>query len=126
MNRKSFGNWGEEQAKIYLEDHGFRILDQNYRCRIGEVDLIALDGEYLVFIEVKTRSSTAYGFPMEAIGTKKQNKYFNMASVYTKHKGIHEASIRFDIVEVMTRKDKALEINHVANAFQPNRGNYYR
>ena len=125
MDRKKLGDWGEEQARNYLESEGLVILDKNYRCKLGEIDLIALDGDYLVFIEVKTRTSTAYGFPVEAIGPRKQKKYIQMASVYTKQKGLHGISFRFDVVEVMVRRQGQPAINHISNAFQPVGGKYY-
>ncbi|HZJ83224.1 MAG TPA: YraN family protein [Clostridia bacterium] len=125
MNNKELGDWGEQQAKGYLKSQGFIILEKNYRSHIGEVDLIAKDGDFLVFVEVKTRTSKAYGFPMEAIGPKKQNKYFKMASIYAKHRGIHDVSFRFDIIEVMVKYNSKPDINHIPNAFQPHKGNYY-
>lgn len=125
MDRKKIGNWGEQQACEYLENKGFKILDKNYRCRLGEIDLIALDGDCLVFIEVKTRTSVSYGFPAESIGKRKQNKYIKMASIYAKGKGIYGASFRFDVVEVMIKGPGSWEINHIANAFQSTGGRYY-
>lgn len=125
MDRRELGNWGEEQAREYLEGQGFIILEQNYRCVLGEMDLIALDGESLVFIEVKTRTSTAYGFPMESIGKRKQEKYIQMASYYAKAKGLYKAPLRFDVVEVMAARQGLLSINHIPNAFQSFSGRYF-
>ena len=103
MNRKKLGSWGEEQARKYLENQGFLILDNNYRCKLGEIDLIAMDGDSLVFIEVKTRRSTAYGFPMEAVGKRKQSKYIQMASIYIKEKAMAQVPFRFDVIEIMAK-----------------------
>lgn len=125
MERKKLGDWGEEQAKKYLESKGLTILEKNYRCKLGEIDLIAFDGEYLVFIEVKTRTSDAYGFPMEAVGKRKQTKYIQIASVYTKEKSLYGRSFRFDIVEVMVSRQGQGTINHIPNAFQSIGGRYY-
>jgi putative endonuclease len=125
MDRKELGRWGEGQAREYLQDQGFVILEENYRCKLGEIDLIALDGECLVFIEVKTRTSTAYGFPAEAVGRKKQNKYIQIASLYTRAKGLYEISFRFDVVEVMVKNQGEPNINHIVNAFQSSGRNYY-
>ncbi len=125
MDPKKIGHWGEQQACKYLENMGFKILDKNYRCRLGEIDLIALDGDYLVFIEVKTRTSVSYGFPAESIGKRKQNKYIQMASIYAKEKGIYGASFRFDVVEIIINGPGRWGINHISNAFQSTGGRYY-
>ncbi|NLN41910.1 MAG: YraN family protein [Clostridiales bacterium] len=126
MDRKKLGHWGEQQACKYLESKGYVILDKNYRCRLGEIDLIALDGGCLVFIEVKTRTSVSYGFPAEAVGKSKQNKYIQMASIYAKEKGIYGASFRFDVVEILINKKQGYwDINHITNAFQSTGGRYY-
>ncbi len=125
MDRKRLGDWGEEQAANYLKSKGLVILERKYRCKIGEMDLVAFDGEYLVFIEVKTRTSNAYGFPVEAVGKKKQNKYIQMASIYAKEKGLHGRPFRFDIVEVMAGRQGQGTINHIPNAFHSTGGKYY-
>ncbi|NLI60172.1 MAG: YraN family protein [Clostridiales bacterium] len=125
MNRKKLGSWGEEQARKYLENQGFLILDNNYRCKLGEIDLIAMDGDSLVFIEVKTRRSTAYGFPMEAVGKRKQSKYIQMASIYIKEKAMAQVPFRFDVIEIMAKGQGQWDINHIPNAFQSIGGRYY-
>lgn len=125
MDRKRLGDWGEEQAARYLESKGLRILERNYRCKLGEMDLIAYDGEYIIFIEVKTRTSNAYGFPMEAVGKRKQTKYIQMASAYIKEKGMYGKSFRFDVIEIMTKEQGKPSINHIPNAFQSTGGRYY-
>ncbi|MGI5851902.1 MAG: YraN family protein [Clostridiales bacterium] len=125
MNRIELGRWGERQARDYLEDQGFVIREKNYRCKLGEIDIIALDGGCLVFVEVKTRTSAAYGFPIEAIGRRKQEKYIQMASIYIKEKGLYEAPFRFDVVEVMPGRSGQPMLNHIPNAFQSVGGRYY-
>ena len=119
------GAWGEDQAVKYLKNKGFIILEKNYRCKLGEMDLITLDGEYLVFVEIKTRRSYAYGMPGEAVGKGKQLKYIQMAALYIKEKGLNGRPIRFDIIEVMSYEQDRGTINHIPNAFQPGGGKYY-
>ncbi|HZJ58544.1 MAG TPA: YraN family protein [Clostridia bacterium] len=125
MDRIKLGRWGEERAGEYLADQGLVVREKNFRCKLGEIDLIAMDGECLVFIEVKTRTSVAYGFPMEAVGRRKQEKYIQMASVYIKARGLYGVPFRFDIVEVLTRDYEPPIINHIPNAFQSTGGRYY-
>ncbi|MFY9178097.1 MAG: YraN family protein [Caldicoprobacterales bacterium] len=125
MDRKKLGSWGEQKAREYLESKGFVILEINYRCKLGEADIIAMDGDSLVFIEVKTRTSTTYGFPAESISSRKQKKYIQMASIYSKEKGIRGVSFRFDVVEIQVKGQEKWDINHIPNAFQSIGGRYY-
>ncbi len=109
------GKSGEELAKDYLISKGYRILATNYRNRIGEIDIIAMDKDILVFIEVKTRTSISYGYAFEAVDTRKQRKIINTSLVYIKYKNLVDTQLRYDIIEVYMTKD--FRINHLENAF---------
>ena len=110
--KKLLGRVGEEQAAKYLKKQGYRVLERNYKNAFGEIDIIAKDGEYTVFIEVKTRSDESFGTPSEAVNYKKRMKYGRIAAAYLNLKGIADAPCRFDVIEV-----KEGEINHIKDAF---------
>ena len=111
--KKLLGGIGEKSAGKYLRKKGYKIIEKNYTTKIGEVDLIALYGDLLVFIEVKTRSSTAYGNPGDAVDYFKQKKYVLLAKEYLMvKKEYREKPIRFDVVEILNG-----EINHIESAF---------
>ena len=90
MNNKAVGGLGEDFAVYYLESCGYRIIERNFRCRLGEIDLIAQDGKTLVFVEVKTRRSRRYGSPQEAVTTAKQAKLRTVASVSYTHLDVYK------------------------------------
>lgn len=118
MNTKALGRWGEDRAAEYLEHEGLNVLERNYRCQVGEIDIIARQGNALVFVEVKTRRSLSYGLPAESVTLKKQMKYFKIAQCYMKEKGIKDLNCRFDVVEVILGRDGSCSFNHIVNAFQ--------
>lgn len=109
------GKEGEYIASKYLKSKGYKILDNNYRNKIGEIDLIALDEDILVFIEVKTRTSINYGYAFEAVDFRKQRKIINTSLVYIKYNKYIDTQIRYDIIEVYLTKEP--KINHLENAF---------
>lgn len=109
------GKSGEELAKNYLISKGYKILAMNYRNRIGEIDIIAMDKDILVFVEVKTRTSISYGYAFEAVDLRKQRKIINTSLVYIKYKNYINTQLRYDIIEVYMTKD--FRINHLENAF---------
>jgi len=125
INRKELGSWGEEQSCQYLIDKGYRIIYLNYRCPIGEIDIIAAKEDQLVFAEVKTRRSTSFGTPAQAVTYKKQIKYQKIALYFLKEKGIRDKSCRFDILEVIVKPDNTFYINHIPNAYQASASGYY-
>ncbi len=101
-NRRAAGSRYEEQAAAWLEQAGLQILERNYRCRQGEIDLIALDGETLVFVEVKYRSGLWAGSPEEAVDRRKQNRIRTVARYYLYQKGLGEdLPCRFDVVGIL-------------------------
>lgn len=103
----------ERKIKEYLEQQEMHILDVNYRCKQGEIDLVAKDGRYYVFIEVKYRSSLRYGAPGEAVGSSKQHRICNAAKyyLYSHHLG-DDTPVRFDVASVLGE-----EITYYKNAF---------
>lgn len=112
------GNRGERKAASFLRRQGFRILARQYANRYGEIDLIARDGDFIVFVEVKTRRSDTAGLPVEAVTTDKQRKLTKTALVWLKRRGLLESRCRFDVVSIVWPKDsKTPEITHYRNAF---------
>ncbi len=108
---------GEERACAFLQKRGLRIVARNYRQRCGEIDLVALDGKTLVFVEVKRRATGAFGGPMAAVTPSKQGKIARTAERFIQEKRPKFDSIRFDVVCLLGE-----EITHLPNAFIPPRG----
>ncbi len=113
MNRRSVGKQHEERAAAFLESRGYQILERNFTAPRGEIDLIARDGRYLVFVEVKYRSSLKQGEPLEAVGQTKQARIKMAAAWYLMKRGLpQEEPCRFDVVGILGE-----EIGLVQNAF---------
>lgn len=114
MNQRERGGRFEEKAAAYLQGQGIQVLERNFRCRIGEIDLIAKEGDYFLFVEVKYRSSGRYGQPEEAVNPRKQKKICQVAQVYLMRRGLPEETYcRFDVVAV----DGSGRITYFRNAF---------
>ena len=113
MDNKQKGNAGEQKACEYLKAQGYQILEQNFHCKVGEIDIIAKNGKYLVFVEVKYRKNSSHGSPLEAVNFTKQKKISQTAGYYlmTKHKK-ENVSVRFDVVSVLGE-----EVTLIKNAF---------
>ena len=109
------GRKGEHLAKAYLVQKGWKILELNWRFKRAEVDVIGMDGETLVFVEVKTRSSTAFGQPEEFVDERKQQFLSDAASAYMEAIN-HNWEIRFDIISVILHEESA-SITHFEDAF---------
>lgn len=119
MTAKARGDWGEAQVAAYLRERGYRIVSSKYRCRFGEIDLIAHDGKTLCFIEVKARSNLSFGLPREHVTALKRDKLRTTASYYL---ATHDpdASCRFDVAEVYTdgaQTPEGTRIEYIENAF---------
>lgn len=110
------GSEGERNAADHLAGRGYHILERNFRCRGGEVDIIALDGATLVFVEVKVRRSLARGAPIEAVTPMKESRVRKAAQVYLAYSGRVFHRIRFDVVCVM-KTAKKTDITHLKAAF---------
>jgi putative endonuclease len=111
------GERGEEAAVALLEAGGCRILARNYRCPHGELDIIALDHGVLAFVEVKTRSSSAFGPPREAVTAAKRRKLARSASHYMLTHMEQECAYRADIIEVAVRRGTVAAVRHLKGAF---------
>ena len=113
FHKKLLGSVGEKKAKKYLVKNGYKILDVNYKTKIGEIDIVFKDKDAIVFAEVKCRSNENYGYPSDAVNFYKQRKYKKVAEEYLLYKfQTVEVSCRFDVIEVIGDK-----INHIINAF---------
>ncbi len=98
--RRRFGDWGEKYARRFLEGKGYSILESNYRSKYGEIDLVAREGECLVFVEVKSRRTGAFGRPEESVTEAKQQKLVQAALEYMQVKGLEEDEWRIDVVGI--------------------------
>jgi putative endonuclease len=99
-DRKQIGHIGEQAAARFLKRHGYTIVEHNYRCRAGEVDLIALDGSVVVFVEVKTRADPDEAAPFEAVTLPKQQRITRAAQYYLSTHRLFDRDVRFDVVGV--------------------------
>ena len=115
--KQLFGRDGERFAERYLQKKGYKLVERNFRCRGGEVDLIVLDHKIVVFVEVKTRSDHRFGTPAEAVESRKQQKMIQAAQFFLNSKGLHERDARFDVVGI-TWYNGAPQVEHIQNAFE--------
>jgi putative endonuclease len=115
--RKDLGDRGEAAACAYLERKGYRILERNWRCAEGELDIIARDGETLCFIEVRTKSPGDHGHPLDTITAPKQRQVIRVATRYLQQRGLEESPVRFDALGLVA-KGKSYEITHIPAAFE--------
>lgn len=114
--RTVFGRAGEAAAARFYESHGFVVLDRNYRCPIGEIDLVAQRDRLVVFCEVKTRQSARWGMPAEAVNHRKQARLRRLAARWLAEWRPGSVDIRFDVVSAIVR-DGRIELTHIPNAF---------
>ena len=112
------GNFGENMACDYLEDSGFEIITRNFKCIYGEIDIIALDDDEIVFVEVKTRCQDYYGEAIEAVNENKKQHIYNAAEYYLHKYNLLDKPIRFDVIEVYTEDSEFFYYNlsHLQNA----------
>ncbi len=111
-NKRRIGGQYEQMAGAYLKGLGYQILQYNYRCRLGEIDLIARKDGYLIFCEVKYRTGERSGDPTEAVDAKKQRRISNGALHYLMEHGLTDVPCRFDVISICGD-----EIRHIPNAF---------
>ena len=117
MYKKSLGNKGEDFAAEYYKKLGFTVTAQNYTCRGGEIDIIAENGEYIIFVEVKTRSQNSLYLPSEAVDYKKQKRLSVAAMKYLAENDV-EKQPQFDVFEVYTANERIYKVNRIENAFE--------
>jgi putative endonuclease len=103
--RLRLGAEGERAAKAFLKANGYRILRENYSTPLGEIDLIALEGDVVVFVEVKARASLEFGPPQSSVTLTKQRQILKAAGVYLQREGLAEAACRFDVVAVTFERE---------------------
>lgn len=110
---------GESIAALYLKKKKYKIVDQNYRCRLGEIDIVAFFNNTMIFCEVKTRRHKEFGEPFESITKTKQNRLRRLAEYYIlSNKDLKNLNFRFDVVSIlMNKKGKPSEVFHIENAF---------
>lgn len=117
--RKDVGTYGECSALEYLRRLGYVIIERNFRSKYGEIDIIAKDGDYITFIEVKSRYSKLFGSPSESVTYNKQIKLYKTAQYYIMKRKLHEHFFRFDVIEVLLlHENNSTSINLIKNAFQ--------
>ncbi|MDN4611321.1 YraN family protein [Arthrobacter burdickii] len=111
--KDQLGRRGEATAAVFLEQAGLRIVDRNWRCPVGEIDLVAVDGSTLVIVEVKTRSSDDFGQPLEAITASKLERLYRLASTWARVHNLRFSGFRIDAVGVLDDGSGAPRIEHV-------------
>lgn len=114
-NNQKIGKYGEDVVCRYLINNNYKVIERNFRCKHGEIDIIAKDKNILVFIEVKTRSNLNYGTPAEAVDYKKINHIYKSANIYLKMQKLDNIMIRFDVIEVYIQNNmcKVVQLKQV-------------
>jgi putative endonuclease len=113
MNKREKGAGGEELAARYLQKLGYKIIERNFTTRMGEIDIVAKDGDCWVFVEVKTRENAFYGLPRESVEKRKQRKYSLLATYYIKQHKLSGQPARFDVVDILGGR-----ITYIPDAFE--------
>jgi putative endonuclease len=113
LAKDAVGKYGEDLAARHLVGAGFTILARNWRCAAGEIDIVARDGDVLVIAEVKTRSSTAFGSPAEAVTRRKVDKLRELAVLWLRDNPAGGRQIRFDVISVLLPKAGAAQLDHL-------------
>lgn len=116
-SRQLLGKKGEEAAAEYLQKIGYTIVSRNYRTKLGEIDIIAMENSFIVFVEVKTRAGDSYGSPAAAVTLKKQRQICKAALCYLTNRKLLDAPARFDVVSVRFHNNK-FKIDLITNAFE--------
>jgi putative endonuclease len=119
LDRKRLGERGEDAAAAFLERTGMTIIERNWRCPAGEVDIIALDDNELVLVEVKTRRTVQRGTPEEAVTPAKQKRYAKLATAYIQYAGVADVGIRFDVITLLVLAEDRALLRHHRAAFIP-------
>ena len=111
------GEAGESLACRYLQAHGFAVVARNFRCRSGEVDVVARDGDTTVFVEVKERAGSTHGEACDAVTLGKRRRIVRAARIYASARGLSESPLRFDVVSIDWTDEGRPQIRHDAGAF---------
>jgi putative endonuclease len=115
--RKQLGNQGEDLACTYLKNQGAEIIERNWKCQAGEADVIVREGDDIVFVEVKTRSSDSAGFPEEAVNFKKRRRYEKIAMEYLFSHDLPAARVRFDVLALLLSTNGKAFLRHHRDAY---------
>jgi len=115
--KQVLGKEGERIAEQYLKKKGYKLIERNYRCHGGELDLIVLDRRVVVFVEVKTRTGQGFGSPFEAVEYHKQKRMIRAAQFFLNEKNLHQRDARFDVVGVSWPGREPV-VEHIENAFE--------
>jgi putative endonuclease len=118
LETRTFGKRGESEAVRFLRRQGYRIVDRNIRLGRGEIDLIAYDGNVLVFIEVKARRTDRFGGSLFAVDSRKQAQLSRLAERYLVRRRLRDCICRFDVVLIQGSADRGLDIRLIRNAFE--------
>lgn len=116
-HKQILGQEGERIAESYLRKKGYRVVERNYRCPVGELDLILLDRRVVVFVEVKTRTDDRFGAPLESVGPRKQQKMIKTALFFLSRHRLYNRDARFDVVGISYQGGEPM-VEHVENAFE--------
>ncbi len=111
--KDALGLYGERVAVAHLLDAGLSILERNWRCELGEIDIVARDGDALVICEVKTRSSTAFGDPLEGVTARKAARLRRLGARWLAERDVHPTEVRIDLVGVLRSERGAARVEHV-------------
>ena len=114
MNNKIIGNLGENIVKKYLEKSNYKIIETNFACKQGEIDIIAIDKKEIVFLEIKTRLNKKFGYPVEAVNSNKEKHIKSAAKYFIYKYNLEKNYMRFDIIEVYLKEQKYF-LNHLKN-----------
>ncbi|MFC1712891.1 YraN family protein [Candidatus Poribacteria bacterium] len=121
-SRKEVGAKGEKLAAKFLKRKGYKIIQRNYNCKLGEIDIIAEQDRTIIFVEVKTRRTQEFGPPQNAITAAKRSQISKVALFYIREKKLVDQSCRFDVIGItFSPESRKPEIEHIENAFQLSR-----
>lgn len=120
MNNKILGREGEELAARYLETEGYEIIETNFNCGFGEIDIIAKKENELAFVEVKTRTQTFFGMPVDSVNVPKQRHIYKTAEYYIYKTNAYNCEISFDVIEVYKYENQTIRIEKIKNAIIEN------
>lgn len=118
FSRSDLGSQGEKVAADFLRKKGYTVICKNFRCRSGEVDIIAREGKVLIFVEVKTRRSDSFGSPAAAVTPRKQQQIAKAALEYLARENLFDTEARFDVVSILVAADGKPRIELIQNAFE--------
>lgn len=117
-DNKTLGELGEAIAVTFLKGLKYSVVERNFRCKCGEIDIIARDGKTIVFVEVKTRRNTAFGVPQLAVTPFKQRQISKAALTWLAQKKMQDAGARFDVIAIVQPDHAVPQIDHIKDAFE--------